>query len=434
MAKKQSAPRHLYLLFHRHTLSQDPGSVGPGDWWLGNCERYALVATIMATSVEQARLLAEPQQGGWYHHSAVVLQSITSLRDCRAGDVLLVDNQYEGRQTWMIIAGRWTVLPEPQTEAPVHLDGQQKEILSVAWSPDGKRFAACGGQGLVRVYTLGSSYAPDYNTHAGIARAVAWSPGGERIATGDGNDATHIWDVAEDTSTTHLADAASGRILICREGGQPIFYKGAYAVAWSPDTLRVAAGNHLGIVRIWSAETGRCEARYRHQDVVRAVAWSPAGRLLASASADCTVLVWNRDYFRIEYAIQAGQLTQVNALAWSPTGDHFLLGGSGGNFLQLHEARTGNLVRTIGLSRYTGVEEVLSVAYAPGGHYAVAGCADGTIQVVNVAGARHIHTYYGHSGRVNAVAWSPVGGLIASGGEDTRVRVWAAPPATLPVS
>jgi len=435
MPKKQSAPRYLYLLFHREPQPREQDaftSPSAEDWWLNNGERYSLVATIMATSIEAALLLAPPHQDGWYHNAGVTLRPIPSPRACQAGDVLVADNQYEGQQTWMIGAQGWTLLPTPPAQSWVQQDGQQREILSVAWSPDGNRFAACGGQGLVRVYTLGSRYDPDYDTHAGIARAVAWSPDGARIATGDGNDATHIWDVAEDTSTNRVANPACGRVLICRQGEQPIFYKGTYALAWSPDNLRVAAGNHLGVVRIWNAETGRCEARYQqHRDVVRALAWSSDGRFLASASADGTVRVWNRHHFRVEYAIQVGELDAVNAMGWSPDGGFLLLGGGGGNFLQLRAADSGTLIKTISLSRYTGITEVLSLAYAPTGLYAVAGCADGTVQVVDVAEAKHIHTYHAHSGRVNTVAWSLVGNFIASGGEDTWVRIWEAPNGTL---
>src|SRR5712692_2329334 len=161
MPKKKSAPRYLYLLFHREPQPREQDaftSPSAEDWWLNNSEHYSLVATIMATSIEAALLLAPPHQDGWYHNAGVTLRPIPSPRACQAGDVLVADNQYEGRQTWMIEARGWTALPIAPAEAPVQQHGQQKEILGVAWSPEGNRFAACGGQGLVRVHTLGSRY------------------------------------------------------------------------------------------------------------------------------------------------------------------------------------------------------------------------------------------------------------------------------------
>jgi len=65
------------------------------------------------------------------------------------------------------------------------------------------------------------------------------------------------------------------------------------AVAWSPNSLRVASAGYDGRVRVWDATTGGDAFTYHeHSNGVNAVAWSPTGLRIASASTDGTVKVW----------------------------------------------------------------------------------------------------------------------------------------------
>lgn len=60
-----------------------------------------------------------------------------------------------------------------------------------------------------------------------------------------------------------------------------------------------------------------------------------------------------------------------------------------------------------------------------GTHIASSGY-DSTVQIWDVATQQRIFTYYGHTGTVNAVAWSPDNIYIASGSDDETVQVWQA--------
>src|SRR5436190_22944681 len=82
-------------------------------------------------------------------------------------------------------------------------------------------------------------------------------------------------------------------------------------------------------VQIWDATTGRTIYTYRgHSDRVRAVAWSPDGSHIASASDDQAVQVWVAErppgmlQLRNPLAVNAyrGHSDRVNAVAWSPDG------------------------------------------------------------------------------------------------------------------
>ncbi|MFL5705087.1 MAG: WD40 repeat domain-containing protein, partial [Ktedonobacteraceae bacterium] len=66
------------------------------------------------------------------------------------------------------------------------------------------------------------------------------------------------------------------------------------AVAWSPDGKQIASASYDKTAQISNAMTGSSVFTYKsHSDWVFSIGWSPDGRYLVSSAADKTAQVWS---------------------------------------------------------------------------------------------------------------------------------------------
>ena len=205
------------------------------------------------------------------------------------------------------------------------------------------------------------------------------------------------------------------------------------AVAWSPDGKHLASASYDKSARIWDSTNGYREIVYRgHVDRVQAVAWSPDGKRVASASSDRTVQIWDAITGRSLFTYH-GHGLPVMALAWSPDGTRIASGGDD-KTVQIWDADNGTLIYTH--RGHSG--RVQTIAWSPDGTRIASGGDDKTVQVwmlvkpkssffSKLLSATHSSsTYRGHTAKVYALAWAPGGQRIASVSADKTLQVWDA--------
>jgi WD40 repeat protein len=178
------------------------------------------------------------------------------------------------------------------------LEGHDKEIEEVAFSPDGRTVATAAGVVQLWDATTGKKSHPLlYAT-----RPLAFTPDGRLLAAASRRaPAIQLWDVASGEQRGSTFDAA------------------AAALAFSPDGAVLAVGCFDTSVQLFSASTGRQVRQFLgHTGAPRHVAFSPDGRTLASSGSDNLVKLWDVD--RASEQDPARNPHLVEGVALSPDG------------------------------------------------------------------------------------------------------------------
>jgi WD40 repeat protein/HEAT repeat protein len=189
-----------------------------------------------------------------------------------------------GLRLWSLSARRDTRFLASERDGG---DGRSTyEDWAPAFSPDGRTLATCGSRGkIIRLWDWKKGTILRTLVPPNLVWAVRFSPDGKILACEQG------FVGGERAPTVAFLEVATGtpiRTIKAHRGG-------VNAVAFSPEGRIAATAGYLQKeVRLWNLPTGEQIAVLKgHDGGVCCVAFSPDGKRLASASTDCTALVWD---------------------------------------------------------------------------------------------------------------------------------------------
>ena len=189
------------------------------------------------------------------------------------------------------------------------------------------------------------------------------------------------------------------------------------SVAFSSYGILLASASEDNTVRLWDVETNTNIATLEgHERRVNAVAFSPDGRMLASAGGDGPVRLWNVESGQQKAALKGHEW--VTSVAFSPDGTLLASGGDG-------PVRLWNVETNANIASLEGHTEVVNaVAFSPDGTLLASGSWDNTVKLWDVETNTNIATLEGHTNGVVSIAFSPNGTRLASASVDNTVRLW----------
>jgi WD40 repeat protein len=331
----------------------------------------------------------------------------------------------------------------------ITLYGHRYFVRSVSFSPCGKVLATGGGDEVIRLWDVDTCrIKASLQGHTKTVSSLAFSQDGKVLASGSWDRTIRLWDVANrqqrfsfkggnlvssvafsPNGDTLAAGLLDGRVRIWRIDSSPhlIAVKKLYPpsevfLSFSPDgkTLAIGGGEvrKPSEVKLWDIATGQVTALSGHMSTIRSVVFSHDGRLLATASHDATVRLWDPHSYEA-VAVGKGHTAPLWCAAFSPDGKT-LATGSTDKTIRVWDVE--NLAEVHRLRGHT--HNVSALSFSPDGKILASASRDGTIKLWDPDNPRETGTRLIHESSVCSVAFSPDDKLLVTACESGNAVLW----------
>jgi WD40 repeat protein len=331
-------------------------------------------------------------------------------------------------------------------------------VSGLVFSPDGSTFAWAGGDHFARICDRATGeplFSP--NGHTDEINYLRFGPGGKTLISGSRDGTARLWDVAtrkelwrfetrQRSDLESIALSPDGKTIASPIGPRlwdvhsgkewPQFAHhemGANCVAFSPDGKSLAAPGKDRAIHVWDLATGaerlRCGEQSPGATVIRSLAFSPNGEILATTNdygmmrASGKVDFWEVATGKQIRTFGSGKMVSYQSLAFSPNGK-WLVTGSGwwgrDSGIRLWDVTTGLEIEP----SVRQVDSALSVIFSPDNRYLISIEKEGTARLWEVATRQEVKRFLGPDGPVSAVAFSPDVKTIATAASDTTILLW----------
>jgi len=283
--------------------------------------------------------------------------------------------------------------------------GHSQDVLSVAFSPDGKYCLTGSNDNTAKIWDAASGkLIRTLMGHAEIVYSAAFSPDGKHCITASFDGVIKIWDIN------------SGKELKSFQANKSCFN----SVVFSPDGNYCLIGIYNKTLELWDLVNGKKIKTFTgHTQDITSAAFSPDGKLCLSGSRDKSLKLWDIASGN-EIRIFLGHGNEVTTVAFSPDGKYCLSGSMDYTF-KLWDVATGKEIRTF--NGLTSSVEI--VKFSPDGKFCLSGCHNGTLKLWNINSGESIRTFPGYSNSIKSVSISPDGSYFAVAEEYSKIiKLW----------
>lgn len=229
--------------------------------------------------------------------------------------------------------------------------------------------------------------------YTGEILSVAFSPDGKTMVIGTSEKKLFIWDVSK-WQIIKTVEENDDRVT---------------ALVFTPDGKVLASGDRKDRVYFWDTTTWKTTAKIKAYSGIEALSFNQDGSLLAIACGKEKAMLWDVKKNKLHKDL-TGHKGDVRSIAFSPDGTKVAT-GSRDNSIIIWDAVSGEKVKT--LPGHTSTVE--KVAFSPDGKYLASGGADNIIMIWDANTGSAVSRLAGHSDRICALSYIPNTNILLSG-------------------
>ena len=330
------------------------------------------------------------------------------------GPVQDVDLSADGRL--LATAGQWTnrIWSVDTGTLLAEMEGHEDGTIQVGFSANGRELVSGSADASVRSWNVGDGSVrriiPKRLPNQPVA-SLAFSADGRFEALGTVGGTVQVWDAR---------DASFKFDLRGHEG--PV-----HALGFSADGAWLFSGSADRTMRVWDMSHGTVSAVHPFFNRVDAIGTLAVGGRqgliisaagpFANASLDHSIKLW-QSHFDRPLRVMNGHAASVRSVAFAP-GSDLLASASGDGTVKIWNSRDGRCLHT-----RTNAVLVEKLLFDANSQWLIAGLADGTVQVLETNALTVARQWTAHSRPVQSLALSGDQRWLATGGADHSVVIW----------
>ncbi|KIM78135.1 hypothetical protein PILCRDRAFT_824851 [Piloderma croceum F 1598] len=345
----------------------------------------------------------------WWNASARVLEGhtdfISHITFSPCGKKLASSSHDQTIGVWDVATGQAIGPP---------LARQNGSVTYVEFSPDGEKLVSLGSDGMVLLWDVDShSVAFTYTSRPSYVWLVAFLPDGKKIASASGNKTIRLWEAGTGEAIGYALEGHTRNIT---------------DIVLSPDGTKLASASKDTTVRLWNVENGQeiGSPLEGHTDTVACVSFSPDGRQIASGSFDGSVQLWDVETgHKVGLPLKSPNNTsdwitvrRQDWVAWSPDGK-MLASAPCSATITIWEADTGNEIARVATGHSSYIQ---SLVFSPEGKR-IASISNDHVGLWNAENGEAIGSRVADAAGANSVRFSPDGKVLAVSSYKT-IKLW----------
>jgi len=307
--------------------------------------------------------------------------------------------------------------------------GHDRPVRAVAFSPDRQFLATSGGDRAIKIWDMRNVRNAPGNAirtqnmvvEAGDREIVslAFSPDGQLLASGSLNGTVRLWD----WRTGQLVRTLSGHSDIVT------------SLSFTPDGQTLASSSGDDTIRFWNVNSGVQEYIIEAEQAVMKIAFSPDGAHLVATGANRRVSLW--DWREEEEPIRTTDVysRSIQSLAFSPNGELLAFSPdmqSPGGPVPEGDRTEYNSIHLLNAEDFSLIGEPLrghndyitDLVFSPSGQLLASVSLDGTVRLWDIEQQRLIRTFQESTSAVLTVTFRPDGRALAIGRRDGSVSIF----------